>query len=825
MTIVDIQEPARRGTPSLTKHDRGLSSLLGPTERGMRVKVSREEFSRSDIVEIASRRCAVGSALSCDVRINEPGVAPVECLIFHGSKNNVVRWLDASQEFTGGELFEDEILRAGDPLQIGPVELELLLDEIMESEESVPVVDMSVTSEDRLAEYILRLERLELQLVELQQASDSSTTFQDRDNPSKEVAATISALSSQLADLQTRSVEDRGSWSAEKADLEALLRTRLREFDALQADVQRLRDELQNVRDEYENVSAKDESSERLAEVSQELTERKEEFELEQASWQNERTEFQRHLQENMDRLEQFESQLAEQNERHRQSDLAREAAEARADRLQESVEELSKRLAEQQDEYEAVRATWDAERATLESELVEVKRRLAESVATESMELELRDAWDREKRKLQTQIDDSNARLEEAQTALETQRREFTQAQQRVQEVEHESRDFKPASKTAHQPFGSRVGVAAYNPMDRLLATEESGEDPSDEFDDRLRSFTTPVATKPDRSEPEDIESDYPASDYSVDSYRPSADDAQDDEPSSGSMQSAAYLNDESEDEGTILNPLLTASESQSDDDFFDSSDEEEEEIVFESATSTPPVSTADVLARLGQTSDWNDGETEVDDSRFAESETTELQFTPVEPTPFDSSAGERADASSDEEESIEAYMARLMNRVRATDVRDEPAKRLAPVVERGPVTEYTEVKKAPEAKSAPEVEKFNPEEYKPRSQAPEAADRMTAMRSLANDSARSAIASHAKRNWSSVMKLKLTVSVFAFFAVLASVVFFWGKPVLMGLGSLVGIGVLVYWARTVVAYRRLLFASLMLDPESGDDESPSDG
>ena len=47
----------------------------------------------SDIVELASRRCLVGSAPSCDVRVNEPGVAPIECLIFHGAKNNVVRWL------------------------------------------------------------------------------------------------------------------------------------------------------------------------------------------------------------------------------------------------------------------------------------------------------------------------------------------------------------------------------------------------------------------------------------------------------------------------------------------------------------------------------------------------------------------------------------------------------------------------------------------------------------------------------------------------------------------------------------------------------------
>ena len=138
--------------------------------------------------------------------------------------------------------------------------------------------------------------------------------------------------------------------------------------------------------------------------------------------------------------------------------------------------------------------------------------------------------------------------------------------------------------------------------------------------------------------------------------------------------------------------------------------------------------------------------------------------------------------------------------------------------------MTEYTEVTKAPRPDREPETETFDAEEYKPRSQAPELADRMTAMRSLANDSARTAIASHAKRNWSSVMKLKLFVSAFAFISVLASIIFFWGDPLLMGLGSLVGVGVLAYWAHTAVTYRKLLLDSLMLEPEGGGwDESAS--
>lgn len=209
----------------------------------------------------------------------------------------------------------------------------------------------------------------------------------------------------------------------------------------------------------------------------------------------------------------------------------------------------------------------------------------------------------------------------------------------------------------------------------------------------------------------------------------------------------------------------------------------------------------------------------------KTAESPQPQPQYTPVSATPFASSFAKPASDTVDEEESIEAYMSRLMNRVRGTNDRDEPAARFQPTVERTPVTEYTEVAKLPQLAREPELAPFNPEEYKPRSQAPEVADRMTAMRSLANDSARTAIASHAKRNWSNVMQLKLLVSVFALVSVVASVVFFWGDPVLIGLGSLLGVGVLAYWAHTVVTYRKLLLDSLMLEPQGGDsDDSPRD-
>ena len=128
MTTADTLEPAQRPFSQDIQRNVRVQSLLGSVGRGMRLKVTHDESPSSDIVELPARKCFVGSAPICDVRVDEPGVADIECLIVHGAKHSVVRWLEASQDFDGGELFEDEILHVGDPLQIGPVELELLVD-------------------------------------------------------------------------------------------------------------------------------------------------------------------------------------------------------------------------------------------------------------------------------------------------------------------------------------------------------------------------------------------------------------------------------------------------------------------------------------------------------------------------------------------------------------------------------------------------------------------------------------------------------------------------------------------------------------------------
>lgn len=853
MTVIETQDTVCREDSSSTNGIGDSTSLLGPIGRGMRLKVSRDEPGTTDIVAIASRKCLVGSAPRCNVRVVEPGVAPVACLIIKGAKNNVVRWLDASQELAGGELFEDEVLCAGDPLQVGPVELELLVDEIMSAEEAPITEGLPVSGEDRLEEYLLRLEGLELQFAELQRASDLAAASSDAivppDDLNNEVLATISEISTQLADLQSRSSSDRDLWAGEKAELEASLQSRLRQFNFLQDEVQGLRDELVIVRGELGDLAASEDASQRFVEVSQELAKRTKDFEQQQTIWERDRGEFQRQLQQNTECLAEFETQLAEQSERQACSEAARQAAESRADRLQESVQELSDRLAEQQEKYETVRTAWEAERASLKEELAETKQQLAQSAAEESAGAELRETWDRERTDLENQVAEAILRADEIQEGLNAQRPHSNEQHQsrgeaRLDDRATDDRSTDKRSEANEQRLDHETSVAPDNPMERLLAVEAFEDDRAVEPEGPLRDS---LGLQP--MSRDEAESDDPSHTRADIGYGGEADVASNYyEQSLSGLPSVACLDDATTDDTPFESSLLATTEIESYGHPFgptQSAFDEGEKVAFENASPEAPVSTMDVLARLGRSGDLSDGEIDANDSRhgpiadssnppnevlsrFAVPETAapqseEPQYSLFTESPFSPLTSDGTSDSEDGEESIEDYMARLMNRVRGEDHGDEPIQHAQRTAERAPLTEYTEVAEAAQPDPESEAEKFDPETYEPRSQAPELADRMTAMRSLANDSTRTAIASHAKRNWSSVMQLKLLVSVFAFVSVVASIFFFWGDPLLMMLGSLVGIGVLAYWARNAITYRQLLLDSLMLETEGGDYDEPA--
>lgn len=81
------------------------------------------------VVRLTSSKCTVGSGPRCTLRFVGPGIRPLHCLIVRGARGTFVRrW--SPNTLLNGRSFEDAMLAGGDRLSIGPIELEVLDDEI-----------------------------------------------------------------------------------------------------------------------------------------------------------------------------------------------------------------------------------------------------------------------------------------------------------------------------------------------------------------------------------------------------------------------------------------------------------------------------------------------------------------------------------------------------------------------------------------------------------------------------------------------------------------------------------------------------------------------
>ncbi|MFT7643858.1 MAG: hypothetical protein ACI9G1_005624, partial [Pirellulaceae bacterium] len=165
-----------------------------------------------------------------------------------------------------------------------------------------------------------------------------------------------------------------------------------------------------------------------------------------------------------------------------------------------------------------------------------------------------------------------------------------------------------------------------------------------------------------------------------------------------------------------------------------------------------TGPISAADILARMGHKFDDDPNS----DSAFEpESPAPSMQTGSLEDAPNAAWGNTAKEAEGGDDDSIDEYMARLLQRVRGDDEPAEDSTRRAPATAGGssqPSVERSSVEEEPvEEEKAP----LTADEFKPARQAPEANTNLSAMRELANTSARTAItASNRKKG----MRITLT-------------------------------------------------------------------
>ena len=197
-----------------------------------------------------------------------------------------------------------------------------------------------------------------------------------------------------------------------------------------------------------------------------------------------------------------------------------------------------------------------------------------------------------------------------------------------------------------------------------------------------------------------------------------------------------------------------FTQHDSASEDGFLDEAQGETENDAADDRPASNPYGWDQEYAEESRTSHWtNDVEgdhTEVIQSSSLESvmEPASIDEPPFEETP--APAEEIAEATSpesepeaEEDDSIEAYMNRLLNRVQGTPGSDTSSTQSTPLVassDDGDETQEAKASTTDVGATMPPIEPDAP--LVPRSQAPERSSDLSAMRELANSSARSAVA-----------------------------------------------------------------------------------
>lgn len=92
------------------------------------------------LLELPPGKTTIGSSPRCDVRIQQPGIQPLHCLIVHEAGGLTIRrW--AGDALLNGVPFKESALAAGDCLSVGPVELDIVDPQVL-----LPPTEPVVTS-------------------------------------------------------------------------------------------------------------------------------------------------------------------------------------------------------------------------------------------------------------------------------------------------------------------------------------------------------------------------------------------------------------------------------------------------------------------------------------------------------------------------------------------------------------------------------------------------------------------------------------------------------------------------------------------------------
>ncbi|MBN2296091.1 MAG: hypothetical protein JXM70_26910 [Pirellulales bacterium] len=251
---------------------------------------------QGQIVRLRSRKCTIGSARNCTLRLNARGVQPVHCLIVRGVDSTVIRCWNSDTRINGRS-FTDANLNFGDRLSIGPIEFEVL-------NTSMPPVEAEEESHRQLEPWQLEQDTQERERLN----AEAESLRQDRERFESEMEAFRRDQEQFKAEIKSLR-QDRECLDSEK--------------EALRQDRERFHAETESLRKECEDREAergKNEalSSEEIGHLEQgrrELESQRADFERQVEQWENARESEQQRLRQATEEIESRTSELKQQQE------------------------------------------------------------------------------------------------------------------------------------------------------------------------------------------------------------------------------------------------------------------------------------------------------------------------------------------------------------------------------------------------------------------------------------------------------------------------------------------------------------------------------
>ena len=803
--MLDLMATSRRADRPLLGADAGALTLrvCGGSHRGR-------------LISIRSPKCTIGSAAGCTLRLRAAGVRPLHCWILRGPAGTVVRRCTAGT-LLNGLTYEDAPLQNGDRLRVGPVELEIIECQSSPPQWSIPAAPEPDASESPSN----RASTRELEAC-LAAANDEIARLE----ADAKQAWQTSVVAAERADQLREALEEANVETGEvRGELEAAL-------SALKRERAEGEPRLSSMRQQLEQAQRK------LAEAEATMIQAQRQMEEQSSRPAAEREALQRQIAQLQRELEQARSQAMQSSQMTISMGSARAKSQEEASDWESRCTALSADVARLETELSAARAQqseaaqWQARLAEADQQVehwqAEAQRRqllienqqqqLALAVeqlakADESSRQQVADE-DQQLANRRTALEERERQLESGRLQLEASQRQLEASQIEIETAEARLLERQSQINKRQSEFEAEqcTKSAALNDREALLSAQ--AEKLQDQLDELAVQLTELEEAKEQLaqavSDCESRQQQLAALEAELTARR---------QPLEASREELPPAVPAAED-------VPRPSEAQY------ASDEPQGASVDDSASDGSDANVDSVLSRLVRAGVWRDGEGHAAEPTPSVAEPTipiqqrwreapqpgeavreepssvevvpdsdfpPQPLAPLPATPFEAPQ-QKHEAANQDDESIESYMERLLQRVRG-DAGDAP-KPAAPA----PAPAYQASQPAPAEEShsepaaavsdKPPAALVNPEEFVPRSQAPEMTSDLAAMRELANSAARSAIAKHQRKTTGKHVTGRL-VGIGVVLAASGALAYWaWSIPsITAAVGASVGFTASLYW------------------------------